>query len=60
MVTPAQWHRELIADFKAQGSGLREAQMMRIRRLTSADKTWLRSNKSQMDFVTETFGFGNG
>ena len=33
---------------------------MRIRRLTSADETGLRSDKPQMGFVTMPFGFGDG
>ena len=37
MVTAAERHGELIADLKTNGSRLREAQMMRVARLSAAD-----------------------
>ena len=59
-MTAAEGYGELVADFKAQGSGLRKPQVMRIGRLPAADETGLRGHKSQMGFVTQPFGFGNG
>src|ERR1035441_5591845 len=59
MMAAAERNGELIADFQAQGSGLRKAQVMRIGRLTPTDKTGLRRNKPQMAFVTKAFGFCN-
>ena len=60
VMAAAERHGELVADFETQGSGLRKTQVMRIGRLTSADKTGLRSDEPQMGFVTQPFGFGNG
>ena len=60
VMAAAERHSKFVADFQTEGSGLSKPQMMRIRRLTSAEQTWLRSNKSQMGFVTKPFGFGNG
>ena len=60
VMAAAKRHGKFVADFKAQGSRLRKAQVMRIGWLTPADKTRLRSNKPQVGFVTKTFGFGNG
>jgi hypothetical protein len=48
MVITAEWHGELVADFKTQGARLRKSQVMRIGRLTPTDKTGLRRNESQM------------
>jgi hypothetical protein len=59
MVAAAERNSKFIADFQTKGPGLGEAQMMRIGRLASADKAWLRSNKPQIGFVAETFGFTN-
>ena len=41
MVTTAERHGELITDFETEGSGLGKAQVMRIRRLTTADQARL-------------------
>ena len=60
MMSTAERHGELIADFKTQGSGLRKPKVMRIGRLTAADEAGLRGHESQMGFVTQTPGLGNG
>jgi hypothetical protein len=60
MVITAGRHGELITHLEPQRSRLGKTQVMRIRRLMSADKTRLRGNKPQMAFVTKPFGFGNG
>jgi hypothetical protein len=41
MMRTAQGYGELIADFEAQGSGLRKPQVMRIGRLPAADEAGL-------------------
>ena len=41
MMSTAEGHRELIADFKADRPWLRKTQMMRIRGLPAADQTRL-------------------
>ena len=41
MMTAAKGHGELVADFKADGSGLGKAQVMRVGRLPAADETGL-------------------
>ena len=38
MMSPAQWHRELVAHLAAEGAVLRKAQMMGIAWLTTADQ----------------------
>ena len=53
MMAAAERHRELIADFEAEGSRLRKPQVMRIGRLTSANEAWLRGNKPQMRLCHE-------
>ena len=51
MMRAAQRHRELIADLEAEASGLREAQMMGIRWLASANHAGLRGDKLTVTFV---------
>ena len=41
MMTAAERNGELVADFKADGSGLGKPQVMRIARLPAADETRL-------------------
>jgi hypothetical protein len=60
MMTAAERHGELIADFETQGSGLRKPQVMRIARLPAADEAGLRGNKPQMGFVAKTPRLGDG
>ena len=60
MMSTAEGYGELVADFEAQGSRLGKPQVMRIGRLPAADETGLRGHKSQMGFVTQPFGLGNG
>src|SRR5258708_1762534 len=51
MMGAAERHRELVTDLEAETSGLREAQVMGIRRLTAANHTGLCSDKFAMTFV---------
>ena len=60
MMAAAEWYGEFVADFEAEGSRLGKSQMMRIGRLSTAHEAWLRGNKSQMGFVTQPFGLGDG
>ena len=60
VMAAAERHCEFIADLHPQRSGLRKAKVMRVRRLTSADKTGLRGNKLQVGLVAQPFGFGDG
>jgi hypothetical protein len=46
MMRSAEWDRELVADLAPKSSVLREAQMMGIAWLTSADQTRLLGDKS--------------
>jgi hypothetical protein len=41
MMTSAERHGELVADFEAQGSGLGKPQVMRIARFAAADEAGL-------------------
>ena len=59
VMTPTERHREFIADLQAERPWLGKAQMMRIRRLSSADQTWLAGNKFQMSLVAQPFRFGD-
>jgi hypothetical protein len=60
MMTAAERYGELVADFETQRSELGKAQMMRIGRLPAADQAGLCSHESQMGFVTQPFGLGDG
>ena len=60
MMTAAERYGEFVADFETERSGLGKPQVMRIGRLPAADEAWLRGNKSQMGFVTQPFGLGDG
>ena len=60
MMTAAERYGEFVADFETQGSGLGKPQVMRIGRLPAADQAGLRGHKSQMGFVTQPFGLGDG
>jgi hypothetical protein len=53
MMGAAKRHRELIADFAPQCSGLREAEMVGIARLAAADETWLGGDKVQVVLVSK-------
>ena len=59
MVIATKRHCELITHLKPQRPGLCEAQVMRIRRLTSTNETWVRGNKSEVSLVTKALGLGN-
>ena len=51
MVPAAERHGEFIADFEADGTRLRKAQVMRVRWLTPADQTGLARHELQMRLV---------
>jgi hypothetical protein len=59
MMTAAERYGEFVADFKAERSGLREPQVLRIGWQSATDEAQLRGNKSQMGFVTKTLGLGD-
>jgi hypothetical protein len=48
MVSAAEWHRELIADFAPKRAALRELKMMRVRRATAAGEARLSAHELQM------------
>jgi hypothetical protein len=56
----AKRYRELIADFQTNAARLRKSQMMRVARLSSADKARLRCDELEMRFITQPFGLGDG
>jgi hypothetical protein len=60
VMASAKRHCELIADFQAYAARLRKSQMMRVARLSSADKTRLRCDELEMRFITQPLGLGNG
>jgi hypothetical protein len=60
MMTSAERDGEFVADFETEGSGLGKPQVMRIARFAAADQAGLRGHESQMGFVTQPFGLGNG
>ncbi len=60
MMTAAERHGELVADFETERSGLGKPQVMRIGRLPAADQAGLRGNEPQMGFVTQPLGLGDG
>ena len=60
VMASAKRHCELIADFQANAARLRKSKMMRVARLSSADKTRLRCDELEMRFVTQPFGLSNG
>ena len=60
MVTAAEGYGELVAHFHADGTGLGEAQVMRIGRLPTADEAWLRCDKFQMRPIAFALGFRDG
>jgi hypothetical protein len=45
VMTTAEGHRKFIADFQAKAARLRKSKMVRVARLSSADKTRLRCNE---------------
>jgi hypothetical protein len=60
MMSTAEGDREFIADFQANAARLRKPKMMRVARLSSADKARLRCDELEMRFVTQPFGLSNG
>ena len=60
MMTAAERYGELVADLETQRSGLCKPQVMRIRWLPAADQAGLRGHESQMGFVAQPFGLGDG
>jgi hypothetical protein len=57
MVRTAERDRELIAHFHPERSWLGKAQVMRVCRLSAANKAWLSGNELQMLLVADAFGF---
>ena len=51
MMGAAERHRELIADLEAEAPGLREAQVMGVRRLAPTNHAGLRGDKLAVTFV---------
>src|SRR5262249_57037024 len=47
----AEWHRELVAGFAAERTGLHESQVMRIRRLARAEQARLLGDEPKMGLV---------
>ena len=60
MVSPTKRYSELIADLNAQCSRLCKAQVMRVARMTTANETWLRGNKTQMCFIAAPLWLSQG
>ena len=57
MMGATERHRELIADLEAEAPGLREAQVVGIRRLAATNDAGLRGNKLAVAFVAPPSGF---
>ena len=60
VMAAAQRYGELVADLQADGSGLREPQVMRIGGLSAADEAGLRGDELQMRLVTQPLRLGDG
>ena len=60
MMPAAERNCELITDFEAQRPWLGEAQVVRVGRMTSANKAGLGSDEPQVRFIAPTFGLGQG
>jgi hypothetical protein len=60
VMASAERYGELIADLQANAARLRKSKVMRIARLSTADKTRLRCHELEMRFVAQPLGFGNG
>src|SRR5258707_8151503 len=58
MVSPAQRHGELIADFAPKRAALRELKMMRVRRAAAAGQAGLGAHELQMVSIPEPNWFG--
>jgi hypothetical protein len=58
VVPSAQRHSELIAYLTAERAVLCEAQMMRVRRLTAANQTWLFDYEPDVVLVPKPAGLG--
>ena len=54
VVLAAERHGEFVADLAAEGSGLREFEMMGIARRTLTDEAWLRCNEDQVGLVANS------
>jgi hypothetical protein len=57
MVPSTQWYSELIADFTSESPGLGEAQMMRVGRAATADKTRLLGDMADMLAIADATRF---
>lgn len=60
VVRTAKRHGKFVAHFAPERPGLREPNMMRIRRLPPADQASLRSNEFQMRFIAPPPRFAEG
>ena len=58
VVSPAQWHHELIAHLATERTRLRKTQMMRIRRTPTANQAGLFDDMPDMAAVTNASRFG--
>ena len=56
VMAAAEGNGELIAHLEANGSGLAEAQVMRVRRLPTTDEAGLRGHELQMRLVAQPLG----
>ncbi len=60
VMSAAERHGELIADLDAETAGLREAKMVGIAGLPSADQARLLGDKSQVGFIAQAPQLRNG
>jgi hypothetical protein len=60
MMGAAEWHRELVADFPAQGSWLHESKVVSHGRLPFAEKARLRRHELQMHPIAVTARLAQG
>jgi len=60
VMAPAEGNGELIAHLETNGSGLRKAQVMRVRRLAAADETGLCGHELEVRLVAQPLGLSEG
>ena len=58
MMNPAKWDRELVANFTPKRRWLRETQVMRIARPSTADEARVPSDEFPMLWIAQTDCFG--
>src|SRR5947207_2040165 len=59
MVSPAERHREFVADLATERPGLHEPKMMGVRGLPPTDEAGLRGDELEMRFIAVTPRFAN-